>query len=183
MRRYDSPKLRINQTYYPEQSRSRERTGANTAFREDSVDHDKYKPILRQSNSRLITPPVASRNNLFEAALSKEKSNLQLLNGGESMKNVLTQNIKTLSTNPDFENITRPEQPRVVRELVEKNTILDRRLIDNQRRIVLNTPTQQKKYQLSDLPNSQPARLNSPLLSPSSSNLYKPFFPGARTPK
>ena len=196
MKRVSSPKLKINQTYYPQQSYSRERLPIGS-IREDSVDHQKYKPIMRQSSSRLQTPSVASRNNLFESALGQTRPDHKSPQV-ESTRSMLSpssvllhsagakQSIKPQTTAHALNSTpkgSKPNEPRAVRELVEKNALfqkkdqeLSSKIKNGKAGIVLLTRPISKEVPVN--------KVQSPRLqSPSSSNLYKPFFPGARTPK
>lgn len=201
MRRFDSPKLKISQTHYPEQTYSRERL-PTPGVREDSVDHLKYKPIMRQSSSKLQTPPVASRNNLFESALKKNQDAGQFVSHGDSKRSVLTSgtvtfqsttptlNIKAFSNNPVLDSITRTltqVEPRAVRELVEKNALFEKKDQELASRIKGAATAKPGVTAFISRPATQEVQSPKPaasrIQSPSSSNLYKPFFPGARTPK
>ena len=197
MRRFDSPKLRINQTHYPDKSYSRERIPTPKAFREESVDHKKYKPIMRQSSSRLQTPPLVAANNLFEAALKNNTPNQRFTEGPAKtpmtapsmvLKGPLskTHNLRSLAINPTLESITdnlHPREPRGVRELVEKNALFEIRDKEIANKIRASGPGNNFLSRPATL-EAQPAKKSSPRIqSPSSSNLYKPFFPGNRSPK
>lgn len=197
MRRFDSPKIRINQTHYPDKSYSRERLPTPKAFREESLDHKKYKPIMRQSSSRFQTPPLKAANNLFESALKKNTPDQRYTEGpsktpmtapGMVILHPLskTHNLRSLAVNPALESITDNlplREPRAVRELVEKNALFEKRDKDIGNRIKANAPGNNFLSRPATL-EAQPAKKPSPRLqSPSSSNLYKPFFPGGRSPK
>jgi hypothetical protein len=76
-KRYDSPQLRMQTNYHPEQGNSGELPGSRdnslsaNSVRAESVDHNKYKPISRHAEShRQLGVTQASRTNLFEQALS-----------------------------------------------------------------------------------------------------------------